>query len=655
LRVLAAVFWRGRWTIIACLALCIALGGFYAYRGATRSYTATSTFLLVVPQEAITNIPSILSGATPDTTSLNSEIEVIQSRELVGQVVDALHLTRDPEFNPALRSPGYLARAAHAFAHLTGAEAPPAETEAQRRRRLRDATITAVIENMSAQLIPNTKVMDLTIRSRSGRRSAAIADHLADAYVQDQLQRKIAATKRATLWLSRQVQMLQKQLETAQAKLATFSTQISLFNETSLAMLQLRLKDIRRRIVAARDRVAELTEQRQTLQVEGARADAAKMDAEIARQSAQIPILSRSRDSLAAKVQQQSQDLIRQQQMTREVTADQALYHYFLARLKQTLAQSGTQKPDSRVISRAVVPKAPSSPRKSHILVLAGLLGLVLGLGTVLVREARRATFRRARGLEEATGLPVLGQIPLFPIKARAGLLRYLRAKPASAEADALRSLRTALLLRFETRDEKVVMVSSSVPGEGKSSLSLALAASLAQMGKSVLLIEGDLRRRIFHHYLADRPAQAKGLASVLRGETPMAVALIHDAMTGADILMADEAKGNAADLLSSDAFVALIARLRGDYDLILIDTPPVLVVPEARAIAQLADWIAFVVRWESTSQAQVQNALRLFETVNRPVSGLILNQIDRKRMARYGYRDSIADVSGQGAQGSAQ
>lgn len=240
-----------------------------------------------------------------------------------------------------------------------------------------------------------------------------------------------------------------------------------------------------------------------------------------------------------------------------------------------------------------------------------------------------------------------MGQVPLLPARKRRDTVTYLANKPTSAAAEAIRNLRTSIMLSNVDKPPKVIVTTSSIPGEGKTMLSLALAQNFSGMGKKVLLIEGDIRRRVIGQYLGQNPKE--GLLSVLSGERPLSDLVVRDEGVGADVLIGEKTSANAADIFSSESFSRLLAEAKREYDLIVLDTPPVLVVPDARIIAQNADVILFAVKWDSTSKSQVEEALRMFESVNQRVSGLILNLISPKGMKRYGYGGKYGAYSAYG------
>jgi capsular exopolysaccharide synthesis family protein len=187
-------------------------------------------------------------------------------------------------------------------------------------------------------------------------------------------------------------------------------------------------------------------------------------------------------------------------------------------------------------------------------------------------------------------------------------------------------------------------MSTSSVPGEGKTTQSLALAHNLSGLGKKVLLIEADIRRRTFAEYfdLQDQP----GLISVLSGESSLEEAAFAQPDLKSDLIVGEKATSNAADVFASERFRKFLKDVRERYDHIIVDTPPVLAVPDARVIGQAVDAIVYTVRWDSTTHRQVLQGIRFLEDVNLKITGLALSQISAKGMKGYGYGDSAATYS---------
>lgn len=669
---LSVTIWNGKWRIAVAAVTALAIGFCYAFILATPMYTSTAVIALEAQeQRVITDIESVLSGNLGDKSAVNTETVVLTSRGLVGRLVDTMGLVSDPEFNSTLkeRSPlapgvliGNLARL------VTGRE-PALLTETE----IRNQVIDAVIEALSVNNQRDSLAFNISFVTESPEKSALLANKLAELYIRNQLEVKFLANERASEFLSERAAELKLALESQERNLGSFREQAKLVNPENLEARARQLKDMRERIQMQGGALAKARADAEALRAlrsagdhEGiARATGdpilgralaganrgtidratldqladtaiARADAAVQRQADQLSSLEVSERQLAAEFEQQSGELIALQQMERETEATRLLYESFLTRLKETNVQRGLQQSDSRLLSEAV-PRPPSAPKKGLVLALSMVLGLMVGIGWVLLREMGHNTFRTADDLRAATDATVMGVIPIVPGKHRQDIITYLRDKPTSIVSEAVRNLRTSLLMSNIDHPPQVIMITSSVPGEGKTTLSLALALNMNALGKRVLLIEGDIRRLTFAKYFDVRETH-----SLIEAMTDPAILDRHEALSddnlGVDILTGTKVAVNAADLFASQSFADLIAAARTSYDYILIDTPPVLVVPDARVIGQHADAILYIVRWDKTTRTQVAEGMGMFGSVGLRVAGVALSQIDPTGMRRYGY-----------------
>lgn len=678
---LLRTLWRGKIWIVLAAMLFLIMGAWYAFKMAVPIYTAKATVALESREQTIMDIESVMAGLSGDQSTINTEVEVIRSRILIERLVRELDLVNDPEFNWRLREPSkFTLGAAVAFVRLQ-ISGPPPPLPAPSERKILDSVIDSVRSSVSVSNIRNSLVFNIGTRTKSPQKSTAIANTLADLYIEDQVKVKFAKTEQATKWLGERVAQLQIALELAEENLKRFSRNTDLVSPEGLIALNRQLKEFRERrddleisltaqqtlfeqlaeAAAAKDytRFAELAndqafsvvlQRASDTQLSVVQAQAGtlldKKTLDIVRAKSQLQAIGTSITNVTQRIGQQSDELVKLQQLQREAEANRLIYEAFLGRLKETSIQQGIQQADSRVISRAVVPDAPVAPQKSRILALSLMLGIMFGAAGLLLREMSQNTFRTAEDLEAATKTSVLAQIPIIPARSRKNVIKYLMDKPNSGAAEAIRNLRTSLLLANVDKNPQIILSTSSVPGEGKTTQSIALALNFAQLGESVLLIEGDIRRRVFTQYFT-LPSPEKNFLSVLSGNAKLDEVIYKDSPNKFDILLGESSSVNAADLFSSDKFAAMLEDLRSKYDRIIIDTPPVLAVPDTRVIGQRADAIVYSVKWDSTSQRQVLDGLKSLETVNLRVSGLALVQINKRGMKKYGYGDSYGNYQG--------
>lgn len=619
---LLSALWRRKFSLISAALLGIILGALWLAHVAVPQYRATATLVMEPQLDQIVDISGVVPGLTADNTAVNTEVEVLRSRALMGDVARAMALMRDPEFNPALRPPGLLETLWTQGESWTRTQLglPPATPDPlMSRRGQMTATIDTLRERVLVRNIPDSLVFEVVTESPDAEKAARISNALSARYIERQIETKFAATEQATGWLSVRVAELKGELEKAETQAKGFAAQMELINPETLEALAAQLKEVRERILARESA-------------------ASRGGAASTRAKSQLAGLRQLEVELSSKITRQSQDLVTLEQLQREAEADRLIYEYFLSRLKETSVQQGIQQADSSILSPAEVPEVQATPRPVLVLLMSAALGFALMAVKILKFEAGRSSFRTPEELEERTGYTVMGQIPRIPSRRRKGVLNYVVEKPTSAAVEAIRNLRTSVFMAGN-KPPKVIMLTSSVPGEGKTTQALALAQNMSGLGKKVLVIEGDIRRRMFRKYF--NIEDGGGMLAVTEGELTVRKAVWHNETLGVDILAGDKTRMNAADLFSSGAFAKLMREARKAYDVVIVDTPPVLIVPDARVIAKYADAILYTVHWDKTMERQVLQGLRSFETVGLKVSGLVLSKVDGRGLKRYGYGDS--------------
>lgn len=626
---LLRALWHGKWTIAFTTILAVLLAGYYAFAVATPHYAATTTLQMAPTPGPMADIVPLPGAAGTDQTRINTEIAILQSDRLLGQLVIQHGLLHDPEFNrhlipvPALSVSGLRTRIRDT---LTGQPQPAPDPQA-----IFEKTVENLRDAITAGPQRDSYIFKITATTEAPAKSAQIANALAQLYLADQVAAKHGATEAAVTWLSDRVSQLQIDLEAKETAINALITRTPVQDGAALDALSRQAIDTGQRLAEARNALAEARNRATaTARMSPATAsDARHENTDITRLTSQIAALEMFQTSLNNQLAAQSEGQIRLQQLHREADATRVIYETFLTRLQDTQIRRGTQNPDSRVLSPAN-PGRYVAPRKLLILIIAALLGGVAGLVWVLVRRSLRTGFDDARALTDRMGLPVVGQIPLMPLRRRDQLLTYLRDKPASAAAEAIRNLRTRLLLDNPSAPPQVILCTSSVPGEGKTTQSICLAQDLSRLGRKVLLIDADARRSAYQDYFQKHAPGS--LAQVVLGRVPFQEAILRDPRLDADILCSAQMARSPADLFFGAAFKAFMSELRATYDHIILDAPPVLPVPDARLLAPLSDAVLYTVAWRTTPEKLVEAGIMELRSLHVPITGLVLSRIDMRK-----------------------
>jgi capsular exopolysaccharide synthesis family protein len=521
-------------------------------------------------------------------------------------VVDRLDLVADPEFNTALVPDGWIVEAKRALRAMIPGSTPPPRPDGW----VREATITALQSRVSVQAVPSSFVFRITATSADPAKAARIADAVAEAYIAGQVAQKAAAVDAATLALSARVDELEAALAEAEANLAALTRAQESLMPDDLVGLDRDLTETRMAIATAQSELAILPVG------EDASAAARRRDALLAEEAALM-------ERAAAFAESER----RIDQAWRETEVTRALYEDFLTRLKETTVQREMIQPDSRILSHAVPPAIHASPRRSRTITMGMVLGLVAAGALVMLREGLVVTFRSAEEVEAATGLRVIASLPEMPGDTARDVLRSLSERPLSPEAEAVRTLRTALSVEPGGPLPGVIMLTSALPDEGKTTTAAVLAQNLAAVGLSVALIETDLRRSTFAGVFGAAPGG--GLVSVIQGETGVEEAIFTAEPWGFDVLEGTSGgQSGLPDLLASDRFDDAMAVLRMGYDVVLIDTTPLLTAPDARIVGRHAEAVLFCLRWNGTTRDEARQALRLLDGIGGKPASIVLTRV---------------------------
>ncbi len=543
-------------------------------------------------------------------------------------------------------------------------------------------------------------VVGIRASSSDPYKAARIANAAARLYVQEQLEIKRVATSRAAAWLQERLRALQGELQASEEAVERYRAANQVVDGDAQELGERERYELRRELAEARASLAEkqaglqliaqvqsrqpslasvpdvlasplLVELwRQEIELQRSEADLRstygrnhprmlalgaelddlqrKMAGEVERAVHALQTEATVVDSRVAALEDELAALeaardssrgagVRLHQLEREAEANRELYESFLQRYKETREQQALVEPDVRIISEAKPPTVPSSPGP-RLFLLAGLtVSSLAGVLTALLLERCDRGVRSGKQLESAFGLTCLGLIP--DVADKQGDLRphqYLLLRPFSQYAEAVRLAYTALRLRDADHPPKVIQITSAVPGEGKTTFAVSLAASLAQSGMRVLLFDLDLRRPTVGREIP--LGEGGAFARFVAGEQQSDEAVQRDPESGIEVISFQHSRLNPTRLLQSQRMAALIGLLRASYDCVILDGPPLLGVSDSKLMTALADAVVFVVRWEETTLDLVEDAVRQLEAAHARIGGAVITQVDVERHAQYGY-----------------
>ncbi len=704
LNIVIATF-RRRLRLFAAIALAVFLAVLLYTLQETPRYTATSQVMLDVRKEQVADMSAVLSGLPADSSVVDTEVEVLKSRSLAARVVKQLKLDQDPYFNPNAPGAKGVASWLPWIKKAVAPMAPAGSIEAQRESeevvdnllgglKVRRAGLTYLIsvdythpDPAQAAKIANAFAdLYLTEQLEAKFDATAKANEWLDTRVvelRDQLQQAEAAVQQykiannlmsaegATL-TEQEISGLNQQLASARAQQAESDARLAIARNqlargstgedvgeslNSPVVQQLRKQRAEQSAKVADmagrygDRHPDLLKaKRELADIDG------QIQAEIRRiisnLEAQAQVARQRTGSVAGSVSASKGALagnnragIRLSELERKAESVRTLYESLLARFKQTSNSQGIEQADARVVSRAKIPTAPSYPKPSLNLALGLVLALGAGAASVVLAEILMAGLFTEDEVERRIGLPYLGSVPLLSsalddAKLARGMSPpdYLLAKPLSTFAESFRKLRAAILFSKVGESIKVIAVTSSLPGEGKTTTTFSLARTLAVSGSNVVIVDCDLRQSAINRFLPEVPTL--GLLEVLNGVCQLDQALITDP-SGAKVLALTKSAYTPRDVLGSPAMLKLLAELRERFDVVLLDTAPLLAIADTRVLAPHADAVVMLARWKKTPVKAITAAISLLQGRGVFLAGVALTQVDLKAQTRYGYGDA--------------
>jgi polysaccharide biosynthesis transport protein len=653
----------------------------------TPRYTATAT--VEISQQAETVLGDELQSDDEANTNwdidlfLNTQLQILRSRTVAQRVVQRLDLAGSERFFRAVEEPGLF------------------DTLSERERL--DVAVSLVRGNMSDNLPRGTRVAEIRFTSTDPELSRDIANAYAEEFIQANLQRKFDSSAYARSFVADQLEEARVRLEASERQLNAYARQAGLIrtrdpsnaegNEagsvTAASLMQLnqaanaaqaarieaearwnaeraqplfasqtvlssqavqnltiRRADVQSRLETARERYLADHPSVRTLEAE---LQAVETSLNRAANEARNSVRANFQSAAAAESRLRSQvntlqgaTLAEQDRsvsyntLAREADTNRSIYDGLLQRFRELNAAAGITSSNIAVVDQARVPEVQTSPSMKRNLAIALLLGFGLAGAIVFLRDQLDDRLRVPEDVESKVGLPLLGVIPRSEVDDPTAEL----ADPKSVLAESYSALRTSLL--YSTKDglPGILLVTSAQASEGKTTTSYAVARGFARVGKRVLLVDADLRRPSIHKMMG--LPNKTGLSSLLVGEAAPHDTILPSELERLSILPAGPIPPSPAELLSSPRMAMLLEQFDQQYDVVVIDSAPVLGLADSTELAALADGVMLVVEADRGRGGQLKNAIRRLRASNSALLGVVLTKFNPKQAGNaysyYGY-----------------
>jgi polysaccharide biosynthesis transport protein len=708
LRHLIGVLLR-RWKLVCVFPFMAVIGTYIVFTCVPPQYKSTTEILIVNPKVQ-SETPVRAASGIPDTPTMSTEVELIQSKSLALRVAKELELDKDPKFEQRGAIPQLLERLGLSqvgeWLGLSGREefeeAGRAQADPEQPSAALDAAAESLRGRIQVERLGLSYVLSLSVSTPDPALSQRIADAVAKNFFVEELEARSDARGRAADWLKKWVSELRDSLSETEGEIEKIKAESGL-SETGLAVnvteqqtselnkqladvraevteKKLRLEQARRLlerggdiqavpdimasgvITRLREQQSELSWREQEIhsklgdrhaEVMAVRAQLTSINRQMADEAQHIVTNLQSTYDLALEHQHSLEESLRKlttsdsknnsayvklRALQPAADAKRKLFEQALGDLDELSRRAAADDEGGRIIAPASKPGPPNRLRRVMIFGAVALFAAGAGALLAFLVEYLQTDFRTHEMVERTLGYPVLAMIPVVRRRRRVSgdlLVEALTRERRSQLSTSVETARIVLKFSNSATAPKVILLTSALPGEGKSAVARLLATSSALSGRRTVLLDCD-----FHHGSLSKQFGIKrsGLAQVLMGETDIASVTMQDPATGLFVIPAGSPAKGPADLLGSQLMQDLVTQLREQYDYLVMDASPLLAVVDALALAAVADKIVMIVEWSRTSRTSVSEALKALRFGGFSIAGIVLNKVDYKRLTRYGY-----------------
>ncbi len=700
---------RRKWLLLGTITGTLALG-FLVLSQISPAYTAEGMVLIEGQQSNFAALNAVAAGVPGDEASVQSEAYILFSGNLARRVIDRLNLLADPEFqdpemvavvpqapvtaaqNPAEQDQDYQ----QAVAYKVAADKLGSRLTVLPQDNSRVIAVNFVSESPEkARAVVNTLLDEYILSRIEAKYESTKRANVWLSQRTSELRETVKTSEGSVEELRKQYGLIEGNGGTLSSQeLAEINAQL-IVARTERSEAESRLGELKR-LVASASGIRTASEvlaspliQRLREQQAGTERDIAELSTEFGPKHPRMVQLRAQSDDISNKIADEvyktidglqneasmararesslgqrletlknqvadaNENSIAVRAAERDAEANRILLANLLARQSEAVSQEDLefQQADARVISYADIPLEPSYPNKTAILALLFIGSTVLGLLIILVLESLDRGVRSGEDLYAETGVSSLGFSPLTASMQTEETLSVFAATRHSAFGQSMKTLDWSIKLGFTNKLPKTIMVTSSVPQEGKSTIACCLAYNQAATGSRVLLIDADMRRPSIYKKAGLDSGEGfaallrgTGLAGILQGKASFEDVLVRSGHSNLYIIPAGkESNFDSEMLVSSEAMLKLLAQAKDEFDTVIIDTPPVMACADARILASRVDATVFVVRWGSTKLAVVKLAMAQLASAGANFAGSFLSMVNLKNYTTYNYGDVVA------------
>ncbi|RUX04996.1 MULTISPECIES: polysaccharide biosynthesis tyrosine autokinase [unclassified Mesorhizobium] len=663
-------FFLRRWKLVCSIAALTFAAFVAAAYLLPPSYTGVAQVLLDAPIDYMTPQDYSNSDFADNSTFIESQIAVLRSTSLLQKVVDSEKLTEDPKIGPGalIWLQGALGVSRVGLADVI--EISVTAYDPGKAASLANAISQAYLADRVRSRYEGAKKAStwLSERATSLRAELSLSEQAVQKF---RIDHNLLATPAGSL-TDQQLSELNVALITARAELSEKRAQYQQVDKllTSGGDIQ-SMPDVLQSVVisALRAQIAGVTRREADLKLKygdrhpdvlAAQAERRDIEGQITAEvqrlignlknevdaaEAREASLSRALNSVSNRSEVEGQVGVQLRDLERIAAANKELFETFLSRAKLTEEKSTLLNSGVRVITDAVVPGSPSFPNRPLFAALGLVLGFFVGGAGAVLRELFASGFMAKKQIEEELSVPVLASIPRMAgwsrdAHSQAQPVAYLERRPLSRFSEAVRRLRLGIDATPEqARLPRLMLVTSAMPGEGKTTLVLSLACSAAADGERVLVVDADLRLSATTAFFG--MVDKVGLVDLLTLPVKAANAIHRDERSGISLLPAGARTRNPPALLASARMRSVFEELRGKFDTVIIDAPPVGAAADATILARYVDKVLFVVKWRETSREAVAEGIRHLGGRSK-IAGIALTMVDEPKLPKYGRYTSI-------------